>query len=156
MHEDQDLTSHTTRLPSLVLDRVWDIAREFRTTPNHVYRTAARTVALHPPASPVAYPSVIHVPRRSGRASIPMSRNLRETIRYLQTQFFYERPAWLYLYGTVIEAPTFARLLGTDAEALAQLDEERYRYWLHGGQPACIPTTARAPGVRYRRRSLHR
>jgi hypothetical protein len=153
MPEDQDLTSHTIRLPSLVLDRVADIAAEHRTTTRHVYRTAARTVALHPPAGPISYPSVIHVPRRGSMTSIPMTRNLREVIRYLQTQYFYERPAWLYLYGTAVAQPTFLRLLALDDEALALRDEERYRHWLHGGQPACIPTTARAPGVRYRRRT---
>ena len=153
MLEGQDLTSRRCQLPSLVLDRVAAIAQANHTHLGHVYRTAIRTVALCPPEHPVAYPSVIHVARRGSIASFTMSRHLREVARVLEARFFYSRQAWLYLYGTATSLPTFDRLLGMTPEALDRLDEERYRYWSTGGQPACIPTTARAPGVRSRRRS---
>jgi hypothetical protein len=148
-----DTKTRRTKLPTLVADRCADVAYAHKTTMQRVYQTAVRLVAYYPPDGPVAYPSVIHASRSASDTSIRLSLQLYEVCKYLERRYFYERLPWLLLYGTSIQPDVFAHLLALDAEALAELDVRRYNYWSSGGQPLCIPTTARAPGVKARRAS---
>lgn len=149
----RDTKIRSTKTPPLILDRCADLAREHDVTAQAVYQTAIRTVAYYPPDAPVAYPSLIHVPKRGGRVSVHLSLQMYEVCKYLERRYFYCRLPWLILYGTVVQPDIFAHLLTLDAEALAELDKRRYTYWSSGGQPLCVPTTARAPGVKARRAS---
>lgn len=148
MHEDRDLTWRVCRVPEMLADRMAKLARGWGTTSSYVYRASMRVVALHPPEYPVAYPSVRS---KDVVCQIVVPRNLKATTEVLVDRFFYARLPWLYLYGST-KLEELERLVRLDLRDQMTMDEERYRYWLHGGQPACIPTTARAPGVRSKRR----